>query len=334
MSVLPFLAVGLAAFALVGAAPGAEENTNALTRRPTVIVVAGAGGEEEFSEEFSTWATQWQTACTQAEARLISIGTVSNAPAADFEQLQRALAAELRESPAELWVVLLGHGTFDGREAKFNLRGPDLSASDLARWLDPFRRPLVIVNASSSSAPFLQKLAREGRVVITATRSGAEINFARFGKYFSAAVADPEADLDKDGQVSVLEAYLIAARRVVEFYASEGRLATEHPLLDDNGDGQGTPPDWFRGIRAVKKAKDQRMLDGLRANQIALIRTDAERQMPAETRARRDELERAVAKLRENKAAMKEDDYYQRLEGLLLEMARLYERPAESGDSP
>src|SRR5262249_11540634 len=136
----------------------------------------------------------------------------------DHDRLQEALQTEAKETPAQLWVVLLGHGTFDGKEAKFNLRGPDVSATELADWLKPFRRPVALIDTSSASAPFLNKLSAPGRVILTATRSGHEVNFARLGQYFSEAVADPEADLDKDGQTSLLEAYLIASRRVAEFY--------------------------------------------------------------------------------------------------------------------
>src|SRR6185369_3085924 len=115
------------------------------------------------------------------------------------------------------------------------------------------------------------------------------------------------------------------SRRVGEFYQVGGRLATEHALLDDNGDGLGTPADWFRGIRAVKKARDGAALDGVRAHQFHLIRNDAERNLPAALRSKRDEIELAVAKLRESKSQMDEEEYYRSLEKLLLEMARLYE---------
>jgi hypothetical protein len=130
--------------------------------------------------------------------------------------------------------------------AKFNLRGPDLTATELALDLQPFTRPLVIINAASASAPFMNLLKGPDRIVVTSTRSGYQQNYARFGLYLAEAIADPRGDLDKDGQTSVLEAYISAAQSVAEFYKTEARLATEHALLDDNGDGRGTPADWFR----------------------------------------------------------------------------------------
>ena len=104
--------------------------------------------------------------------------------------------------------MLIGHGTFDGREAKFNLRGPDVTDVELADWLLPFKRPVVVINCASASGPFINRLSGANRVVVTATKSGNEINFARFGQYIAEAIADPRADLDKDGQVSLLEAFL------------------------------------------------------------------------------------------------------------------------------
>ena len=308
---------------------GAETSSLA-TNNPTVILVVGAEGEEEYGKNFSEWASHWQEASHRAGATLITIGLKSSQEE-DHDLLKQALEAEKKESVAELWLVLIGHGTFDGKEAKFNLRGPDVSASELAAWLQAFKRPLAIINTASASAPFLNLLSATGRVVVTATRSGHEQNYARFGQYLSEAIADPMSDLDKDGQTSLLEAYLAAARRTGEFYQLEGRLPTEHALLDDNGDGLGTPADWFRGIRAVKKAKDGATLDGFRAHQFHLVRSESEAAMPRHIRARRDELELAIAKLRESKSAMPEDEYYHDLETLLLDMAHLYEKGQTNG---
>ncbi len=294
--------------------------------RPTVLVVIGAAGEEEFGRAFEESAGHWEKAGTNAGAKLAVLGLGTQPGTSDRERLQQALAQEPKDGAGELWLVLLGHGTFDGREAKFNLRGADVSASELAEWLKPFRRPLAIIDTASASAPFLAKLSGTNRVVITATRSGHEVNYARFGGFLSEAVADPAWDLDKDGQTSLLEAFLAASRRTAEFYVGEGRLATEHALLDDNGDGLGTSPEWFRGVRAVKRAKDGAPPDGLRAHQFHLVRRGDDTTLPPAARARRDELELAVARLRDLKGSLDEMEYYRRLEAFLIEMARLYEQ--------
>lgn len=294
------------------------------TNVSTILLVLGAAGEEEFGSNFVRQARLWETACRQAGVKCTQIGLSTNPPVSDRDLLMEELAAAPTEGPTPLWLVLIGHGTFDGKEARFNLRGPDLTAADLAEWLQPFRRPVVVINTAPASAPFINRLSASNRVVVTATRSGHELNFTRFGQYLAQAIADPQGDLDHDGQTSLLEAFLSAAARVAEFYKTEGRIATEHALIDDNGDGLGTPADWFRGLRATKKPQ-QGALDGARAHQIHLVLSPAEQALPAEVRARRDALELQVTRLRETKSSLPEEDYYRKLESLLLELARLHQ---------
>ncbi len=303
-------------------------------QRPTVIIVVGAPGTAEYKVEFAKWADLWEKACSKGEVKYISIGldkvatSDSNEPnqADDKTILQRTLAGESQESAGALWLVFIGHGTYDGRAAKFNLRGPDVSADDLAEWLKPFSRPIVVIDNSSSSAPFLSTLSGRGRVVITATKSGFEQNYARFGQYMADAIANPQADLDKDGQTSLLESFLFASGRVDEFYAAAGRLATERALLDDNADGLGTRADWFRGVRPVQKAEGSASPDGYFAHQFYIVYSETESQMPPELRAKRDKLELEVVKLRDSKSAFSEDEYFSKLESLLYEIALIYEQ--------
>lgn len=292
--------------------------------KPTVFVLVGAVGEEEFGKQFTDAAAKWEKVVAQAQAKLVPIGW-KGAETNDLARFKAALESEPKEGAGEVWLVLIGHGTFDTKESKFNLRGPDFSGGELAEWLQPFKRPVAVVNCASASGPFINKLSASGRVVVTATRSGQEVNYTRFGGHFATAIGGLEADLDKDGQTSLLEAYLFAASRVAEFYETEGRLATEHPLLDDNGDGLGTPPDWFRGVRAVKKAKDGATVDGLRAHQFVLVRSEQEKKLPPAVRAKRDELELAIGKLRDRKTEMPEPEYYKLLEPMLLDLARVYQ---------
>lgn len=292
--------------------------------KPTVFVVVGAVGEEEFGKQFTEAAAKWEKVAAAVQAKLVPIGWKS-AETNDLVRFKAALDAEAKDGAGEVWLVLLGHGTFDTKEAKFNMRGPDFSGSELAEWLKPFKRPIAVVNCASASGPFISKLTGPGRVVVTATRSGQEVNYTRFGGHFAEAIGSVESDLDKDGQTTLLEAYLSAASRVTEFYNTEGRLATEHALLDDNGDGLGTPPDWFRGVRAVKKAKEGASADGLRAHQFVLVRSEQEKKLPPAVRAKRDELELAIGKLRDRKGELPEPEYYKLLEPMLLDLARVYQ---------
>jgi hypothetical protein len=267
----------------------------------------------------------WKRAGTNGGFKISIIGE-NKEDTNDCSHLLSALTNEVKQSSEELWLVLIGHGTFDGRSAKFNLRGPDISADQLAAALKPCQRPLAVIDCASASGPFLNALSAPGRVIITATKSGYEANATRFGNYLARDVADPAADLDKDGQTSLLEAFLMASRQVDVFYKEAGRLATEHSLLDDNGDSLGTPADWFRGVRAVKKAANGKSVDGVRAHQMNLVRSANEQELSPTLRARRDELEAQLSALRDRKGQMKEDDYYNQLEKILVETAKLYEK--------
>ncbi len=312
-SILALLALPLAGLSAAAAAP---------TNAPSVILVVGAPGEEEYGSNFLRQAQLWEKACQRGGAGFVTIGIEPNPGMADRDLLQKRLADEPADGWQALWLVLIGHGAFDGHEARFNLRGPDVSAADLAGWLKPIRRPLIVIDTASASAPFLNALSASNRVVITATRSGSERNFARFGQCLAETLADPRSDLDQDGQTSLLESFLGASAQVAEFYKTAGRLATEHALLDDNGDALGTPADWFRGVRAVKKPR-QGALDGLRAHQVHLVPNQAEQSLPPETRARRDALELELARLRDARASLSDDRYFDQIEKILLELARL-----------
>jgi hypothetical protein len=291
------------------------------TNTATVLVVAGAPGEPDYGKDFAQQAADWEKACRLGNAEVATIGLATNTEA-DLYLIKRQLVQMATNDMTPLWLVFIGHGTYDGKEARFNLRGPDLSATQLAEWLKPFQRKLILIDTTSSSAPFLNKLAATNRCVITATRNGSEHNYARFGQYLAQAIANPKSDLDGDGATSLLEAFLSASASVAEWYKTEGRLATEHPLLEDNGDGLGTPPDWFRGVRAIKKPA-QGSADGARAQQIFLILNPAELALSPEIRARRDVLELQVIQWRDRKGTVPEDEYYNKLETFLLELARI-----------
>jgi hypothetical protein len=307
----------------------------ATEERACVLSVVGASGKPEYAAEFRQSAELWRAAAKKAGAESITIGLGDQSGGeTDHDRLRTALADLSKPSREPLWVVLIGHGTFDGREAKFNLRGPDVSDLEIAKWLEPIKRPIAFLNCSSSSAPFLNRLSGEGRVIVTATKSGNELNYARFGRHLAEAITDPRADLDKDGQISLLEAFLTASRRVEEYYKTRSQLATEHALLDDNGDKLGTPAEWFRGVRATRRAKDGAPLDGIRAHQLHLVLSERERAIPPEIRRRRDEIERTIATLRDQKGKFAEDAYYQRLEPLMIELGRLYRAVPEKPVGP
>jgi hypothetical protein len=290
-----------------------------------VIIAVGASGDEAYAKDFAQWAANWQKAAATGKAKVQTFGAMPEEKES-LERLRTAVEAEAKESLAPLWLVFIGHGTFDGREGKFNLRGDDVTATDVATWLKKAARPVVVVCGFSASGAFLKTLTAPGRVVVTATKSGAENNFAHFTGYLAEMIVDPAADLDHDGQTSILEAWLAAAHKTAEFYEAGDRIATEHSLLDDNGDGFGTPPEWYSGLRVVKKAKDAKTVDGLRAGQLSLVPNNSELALSPELRAQRDQLEADLAALRESKANLAEKEYFAKLETLLLKLARLYQK--------
>lgn len=319
-----------------------------------VVVVVGAAGEPQYGKLFQTWAQRWQEAATAAQHSVSIIGAPQIIGENDEvvtvrDQLRDALLSSPRSEAGQttdsaedtstvasnVWLILIGHGTFDGNVAKFNLEGPDISATELAQWLEearttantnlPQQQPTyqVVINCASSSSPFINRLSAPGRVVVTATQHEAQFNFARFGDYLSQQLAAGSLDLDKDQQTSLLELVLGAAGETREFYQDNKRLATEMALIDDNGDQAGTPTEWFTGVRVQRQAKD-RQPDGLLANQIFFSRPPAKGGLSPEKRALRDQLERQLESLRGRKESMPEWAYLEELEALLVRIARLY----------
>ena len=308
----------------LGMADEAAENTQP---RDAMIVVVGAGGTDQYAKVFSQWADNWQQTASLAHAVYEEIGTKDTGSANDRDLLKASIAQAKVETAQPLWLVLIGHGTYDREVAKFNLRGPDVAATDLAEWLEGLERPLIVINCSASSGPFLKVLQGKGRVIVTATASGAEQNYARFGEFLSSAWTEAAADLDHDDQISLLEAFLLASSRVARFYEDASRLATEHALLEDNADGKGTSADFFVGIRASKKARDGAAPDGRLAHRYVLVPSKTTAQLSPEQLAERDRVEAAIESLRDRKASFSEDEYYQQLEPLMVELASLYSEP-------
>jgi hypothetical protein len=299
-------------------------------RGDEVILAIGAPGEEAYGGEFAAVEASWKAAADRAGAGFLTVGG---------EGSKAALEAAVRDGAKAdgggwLWVVLSGHGSFDGRESKFNLSGEDVSSAEMARWLEGSERGVVLVVAAAASAPFVTSCSGPNRIVLTATKHPSEVSYAHFGKHFAAAIGDlAAADLDLDGGVSLLEGFLVASRRVSDFYGSEGRVASEEAILDDNGDGKGTPAKLFDGVRPTTAPEGDRLPDGVRAHQVALLKEPSEAARPAEWLQRRDALELEVYRLRERRAELGDDAYFAALEPLALEIARLYE-PAGAAPAP
>jgi hypothetical protein len=312
-----------------GAAWAAAAGAPASVATSEVCVVVGAPGDDAYVPGFATAAKAWQDACARAGANCTVIGLDSPAPGAptDHDRLQAWLQQLDPAAPTPVWIAYIGHGTYDGRDARLNLRGPNVTAAELADWLKPLRRPVIFIDGGSASAPFLPALSGPNRIIITATQSGEEVNYARFGEKFAQAVGNPAADIDQDGQTSLLEAFVTAARETQQFYDDAGRMASEHALIDDNGDGRGTPADWFDGTRLVKRPADGSAADGDVARLVALVPTAPERAFTPAQLQLRAAGEAELAQLRAQKDKLTEAEYYARLNQIFQKLMPLYVTP-------
>jgi hypothetical protein len=210
------------------------------------LIVSGANGEESYADQYARWRQQTVTALLEKlafdDTKILTLfdgGDATHAAtAAGVRRSLESIRAQMRADDL-LFVLLIGHGSFDGTDAKFNLVGPDLSSVEWAALLKPLPGQVVVVNTTSASFPFLERLAAPRRVVVTSTDSVAQRFDTVFPEYFIRALTDANADLDKNGRVSVWEAFAGASMGTRRYYTQRGQLATEHALIDDNGDGVG-----------------------------------------------------------------------------------------------
>jgi len=306
---------------LFGTITPAQNNAHADPNKFAVIVT-GAGGEPAYAKQFEEWTTELQTAL----AKNYGFGAdhtkvLPRATAEDVKRTFAQLKSQLDPNNV-LFVFLIGHGSFDGKESKFNLVGPDLSAADYNALLSslPTHR-VVVFNMSSASGEFAKSLSAKGRIVVTATRSGQETNATRFPGFFIAALNAKDADTDQDGHISVLEAFVYANRLTADFYTRAGRLATEHALLEDNGDGVGhEKAEAGEGLLARAT-----YLDSLNTVEAAANAVTG-RLLKERTR-----LETEIEQLIARKQNMPEAEYEASLEKLFIELAKINRSIKQAG---
>ena len=234
---------------LITAIPGLRaEETRALWS------VVGEPGNALYQDEFRRQAKVWQELAAKAKMEASIIGLNEEPAEGDRPAFEKAIG-NLPKEGGDLWLVWIGHGTFDGRSAKFNLRGPDIEATEIAGLLKPFQRRLIVLNLFSASGPFVAPLAGKDRVIVSASRGG-ERNYSRLGEKLANSLGSTDADLDLDGSLSLLEAVLHASASTKAFYDDAQRVVSEHAVIDDNGDGRGTGTDKFEGLRADGPSTD------------------------------------------------------------------------------
>ena len=288
------------------------------------VIINGPGGEAAYAKQFEEWTTQLSSVLAERygfDSKNVRVLSEKTATAVEVKRTFATLKSQL-DANNVLYLFLIGHGSFDGKESKFNLVGPDLSASEYNVLLSSLAtRRIVVLNMASASGEFIKSLAAKGRIIITATRNGQETNATRFAGFFISALNAADADTDQDGHTSVLETFVYASRLTGDYYKRAGRLATEHALLDDNGDGVGREKaEAGEGLLARATYLDSLSFDEAAAS-VATAKLLKER-----TR-----LEGEIEQLIARKANMPEGEYEATLERLFIELAKVNRSIKQAG---
>jgi hypothetical protein len=283
------------------------------------VTVSGLGGEPDYEQRFTALAKDLDKLfrAASSDAHVYTF-TGSDATKAKLTETLGQIARDAK-SDDEFTLILIGHGSFDGEEYKFNMVGPDISGGEIASLCDriPTKRQLI-VNTTSASGGSVGALQRAGRIVIAATKTGTEKNATVFARYWVEALGDASTDVDKNEMVSALEAFQYADRKTAAFYESQKRLATEHAVIEDTGKKEA--------VRAVSTENGEGML----AANFVLLRLGAAQKAANDPAKRalldkKEELDRKIDLLKYQKAAMTAEDYKKQLSDALLELAKTQE---------
>ncbi len=281
------------------------------------VTVAGLGGEPDYEQRFTANAKDLDKVF-KASGPSAHVYTLYGS-GATADALKKVMAGIAQQATAsdDLVLILIGHGSFDGSEYKFNLVGPDLTAAELAALCDRVaaKRQLV-VDTTSASGGAMAALERPGRAVVTATKSGTEKNATVFARYFVEALQDPAADTDKNEALTAMEAYTYAAKKTAAFYDSQKRLATEHAVFDDTGRGEP--------VREAGNGQGQ-LLSSLTILRFGAAQKAASDPAKQALLAKKEDLEQKIDVLKYGKAAMEPGEYRKQLTADLLQLAQVQE---------
>jgi hypothetical protein len=280
------------------------------------VTVAGLGGEPDYEQRFTETAKDLDRVFrASAGAHVYTL----YGPQATRAKLSATLAEVARQAKPDddLIVTLIGHGSFDGMEYKFNLVGPDVSAEELAGMLDKVQaRRQLVVDTTSASGGAIAALQRPGRAVIAATKSGTEKNATVFARYWAEALQDPTADVDKSEGISAMEALTYADKKTAAFYETQKRLATEHAVFEDTGKGEAVKV-------SAADGREGALLNGLTVVRIGAAQAAMNDPAKRDLMVRKEELEQQIDALKYQKAAMEPGDYKRQLTQALLELAKV-----------
>ena len=280
------------------------------------VTVAGLGGEPDYEQRFTANAMDLDKVFRASSGAQVFTLTGSRATKARLIETIAAIARQAKPED-DFVVTLIGHGSYDGAEYKFNLVGPDITASELAALCDriPSRRQLV-VNTTSASGGSIPALERAGRGVIAATKNGTEKNATVFARYWAEALQDPTADVDKSESISAMEALNYAEKKTATFYESQKRLATEHPVFEDTGHGEAVKVSAAEGRQGA-------LLASLSVVRIGAAQAAMNDPVKRELMLKKEDLEQKIDALKYQKAAMEPGEYKKQLTDALLQLAKV-----------
>jgi hypothetical protein len=317
-------------------------NAQDASPRRHVVLIGGLGGEERYREAFKEYLFETQQSFIERfdvpEEDIVVLAEPATADEpfvdgiSDAETIASTFAtlADVIAENDELYVFLFGHGSFDGNVARLNIPKRDLTDEDYANLLRDIRAAiLVFVNTASASGPFAERLSGPNRIVITATRAGSQRNATIFPRYVVEALSGPASDLDKDGALSIGEVFRHAASQTLRYYESDGLLATEFALLEDNGDTLGHEIDDLQAAGEGALA-DVTYLTRAFSDWPEVVMSKPEL---APYLLERDDIESEIARVKSRKGETGEGLYYRELERLFLRLARLNDQIESMGGS-
>lgn len=277
----------------------------------SALIISGVPGDPEHTEKFNKWTETTRKLLVEkfgfTPDRVIVLSDKATAKPEILKAFDQ-LKTQLKPSDT-FFLFMIGHGSYD-TDYKFNIMGPDLTGMEYSQLLNTLKvARIVIVNGTSASGGALETMAGKNRVIVTATKSGHEGNEPQFYEYFVKALQSPEADEDKDGKVSIWEAFKFATDSVDRFYKEENRLATEHPQLSD---GATAPVD--------NKAKEPPTLARVTTFQVDRPRTVSDPKLQGLLNEKRD-VEQKIEALKIDKAITPQDAYDKQMEDLLIQLA-------------
>lgn len=306
--------------------------------RATDIVISGSGGTEAYHERFRDWSSRLYRLLVEElghspEKVLLfqQEPSASGLPgqASQLENLRRAFArlTDTHSEREDLFLYLIGHGSYLRERSRFQIPGRDLTAAELADLLDGLpARHVVVIQAASASAAFINALSKKNRIICTATKSVSEQNATEFMEFFLQGLEDGSADRNRDERISVWEACEQAASLTESWYLGQGLIPTEHAILDDNGDDRGTRLLLVETGAPHARDDPEGEVDGALARTLYLKDLVFPDRVPRELVSRYLALIEEVERLKARKSNLAVALYYQQLESRLVAAARLRQR--------